>query len=200
MEIQKHRRNEGNTECRLCQQHFRTHCRLRVHLPQHFVTTFCPCGEYSYHRDYVLRQWTMSCFPGHPYDVDNNLYPTFLNLIRPFVTDPAPLARLAQGFPSPQPITLGPAAKPPGYSARSPTTSIRRPKTIPRVLLQHIDTQAYTLPPPLPQADRKRRRSHQSPSHPSPWPVTCGKLKSEPMSSRGKYIVWLPGSKQRLVS
>jgi len=93
--IRKYRGDEDNTVCRLCQQHFTTHRRLRVHLPQHFVTTFCPCGEYSYHRDYILRhQRTMNCFPGSPYDVDEDSYPTFLDVIRLFVTDPDRLERL----------------------------------------------------------------------------------------------------------
>jgi len=53
--ITQNRGDDNCTTCRLCQQHFTTPRRLRVHLPQHFITTFCPCGECSYHRDYILR-------------------------------------------------------------------------------------------------------------------------------------------------
>jgi len=37
--------NQDNTACHLCQQIFTKHHHLRVHLPQHYVTTFCACGE-----------------------------------------------------------------------------------------------------------------------------------------------------------
>jgi len=53
--IKWNRGNDNCTTCRLCQQHFTTPPRFSVHIPQHFITTFCPCGEYSYHRDYILR-------------------------------------------------------------------------------------------------------------------------------------------------
>jgi len=52
--IQRHRGDDDCTTCRLCQQHFTTPCHPRVHIPQHFITIFCFCGEYSYHRDYIL--------------------------------------------------------------------------------------------------------------------------------------------------
>jgi len=45
-QIQTHRGSDDCTTCRLCQQHFSTHRRLRVHIPQHFITTLCPCGEF----------------------------------------------------------------------------------------------------------------------------------------------------------
>jgi len=87
--IQRYRGDDDCTTCRLCQQHFTTPRRLRVHIAQHFITTFCPCGEYSYHRDYILRhQRTMECHPGHLYDVDELSFPTFLGLIKPFISDP----------------------------------------------------------------------------------------------------------------
>jgi len=53
--IKRNRGNDNCTTCRLCQQHFITPRRLRDHGPQNYITTFCPCGEYSYHRDYILR-------------------------------------------------------------------------------------------------------------------------------------------------
>jgi len=49
-----YRGDEDCTTCRLYQQHFTTPRHLRVHLPQHFITNFCPCGEHSYHRNYIL--------------------------------------------------------------------------------------------------------------------------------------------------
>lgn len=65
-EITYHRGEEDGTTCWLCQQHSTTPRRLRVHLPQHFITTFCPCGELSYHMDYILcHQRTMNCYQGH---------------------------------------------------------------------------------------------------------------------------------------
>jgi len=80
------KQNRGDNECTtcwLCQQHFTTPRRLRVHIPQHFITTFCPC-EYSYHRDYILRhQRTMECHTGHLYDVDEPYFLAFLNIIKP---------------------------------------------------------------------------------------------------------------------
>jgi len=100
--IQNNRGDDNCTTCRLCQQQFTTHRRLRVHVPQHFITTFCPCGEFSYHRDYILHhQRTMACYVGHLYDVDEHLFPTFLNIIKPCISDPSRYARLLQGFPSP---------------------------------------------------------------------------------------------------
>jgi len=58
-QIAYHPGDEDGTTCRLCQQHFTTPRRLRVHLPQHFITTFYPYGEYSYHRDNGLLRWTL---------------------------------------------------------------------------------------------------------------------------------------------
>jgi len=111
--ITQYRSPEDCTTCRLCQQHFSSHRRLRVHVPQHFLTTFCPRGEYSYHRDYILRhQRIMKCHTGHLFDVDRHNFVTFLSIIKPFVTDPACYDRLKQGFPSPRPITSGPCTRP----------------------------------------------------------------------------------------
>jgi len=114
--ILHHRRDKDCTTCRLSQQHFTTPRRLRVHVPQHFITTFCPCGEYSYHRDYILRhQRTMNCHTEHLYDVDEASFPKFLGLIKPFISDSVRYKRLSQGFPAPRAITHGPVPKPPGY-------------------------------------------------------------------------------------
>jgi len=76
-----------NTTCRLCQQIFTTP-HLKVHMPQHCITTFCPCGEYSCNRDYILRhQRTMNCHVGHLFDVDEPTFPEFSNVIRLLVKD-----------------------------------------------------------------------------------------------------------------
>jgi len=169
MEMKKYRGDDNNRECRLCQQRFTTHCRLRVHLPQHFITTFCPCGEYSYNRDHVLHhQRTMHCFKGHVHDVDESSYPSFLEIIRPLITDSARLSRLEQGFPPPRPVIPGPVGKPSESSNSPPLDSVRRPQTLPSVVLQRVDTQAYTLLPPLPPTQRKRHRCQRSPSRSSP--------------------------------
>jgi len=40
--IKDNRGDDNCTTCRLCQQQFTTHRRLRVHVPQHYITTFCP--------------------------------------------------------------------------------------------------------------------------------------------------------------
>jgi len=141
--IAYHRGDEDSTTCRLCQQHFTTPRRLRVHLPQHFITTFCPCGEYGYHRDYILRhQQTMDCYTGHLYNIDKASYSTFLALIQPLIPDPTRYERLAQGFPAPRAVTHEPVPKPPGYKqpCSSPrAVTVPRPKTQPRVVLQRID-------------------------------------------------------------
>jgi len=125
--IKQNRGDDNCTTCRLCQQHFTTLRRLRVHIPQHYITTFCPCGEYSYHRDYILRhQKTMECHTGHLYDVDKPYFPTFLNIIKPFISDPNRYERLQQGFPPPRAITLGPCPPPPG-SKRPPKPRLSPP-------------------------------------------------------------------------
>jgi len=145
-QIRSHRGDDNNTTCRLCQQHFSTNRRLRVHIPQHLLTTFCPCGEFSYHRDYILRhQRTMGCHVRHLYDVDRHKFSTFFNMIKPFVTDPPRLKRLKQGFPSPRPITHGPCLKQPRIKKSAklpsppPAQTIPRPTTLPQSVLQRIE-------------------------------------------------------------
>jgi len=114
--ISQQRGDIDNITCHLCQQHFTTSRRLRVHTPQHYITTFCPCGEYSCQRDYKLRhQHTMNCFQSHIFNVDEFSYPRFFELIQPFVLDKAKLERLLQGFSAPRPITYGAVSKPPNY-------------------------------------------------------------------------------------
>jgi len=144
--IKRNRGDDSCTTCRLCQQHFTTPRRLRVHIPQHFITTFCLCGEYSYYRDYILRhQRTMECYTGHLYNMDKPSFPTFLNIIKPFISDPNRYERLQQGCPPPRAITLGPCPPPPGYKRppkprpSPPAQTLPRPKTVPKVVLQQIE-------------------------------------------------------------
>jgi len=144
--IKRNRGDDNCTTCRLCQLHFTTPRRLGVHIPQHYITTFCPCGEYSYHRDYILRhQRTMECHAGHLYDVDEPYFPAFLNIIKPFISDPNHYEQLQQGFPPPRAITLGPCPPPPGYKKLSkshtspPARTVSQPMTVPMVVLQQIE-------------------------------------------------------------
>jgi len=171
--IRSNRGDDNCTTCRLCQQQFTTPRRLRVHVPQHFITTFCPCGEFSYHRDYILRhQRTMACYTGHLYDVDEPLFPTFLNIIKPCISDPIRYERLLQGFPSPRAITQGPCPAPPGYKKNlksrpsPPVKTVPRPKTMPRVVLQRIEIPQEQLSPSSspPRPSRKRRWHSPSPT------------------------------------
>jgi len=167
--IQQNREDDNCTTCRLFQQHFTTPRHLQVHIPQHFITTFCPCGEYSYHRDYILcHQRTMECHPGHLYDVDKLSFPTFLGLIKPFISDPVRYERLSQEFPAPHAITQGPCPKPPGFRKLSspPTHTVPRPSTLPRVVLQCIEVPQRRRPssPVSPQPSQKRRWQSSSPN------------------------------------
>jgi len=170
--IKASRGDDTCTTCRLFQQQFTTHRRLRVHVPQHYITTFCPCGEFSYHRDYILRhQRTMACYTGHLYDVDEHLFSTFLNIIRPCISDSSHYTRLLQGFPSPREITLGPCPAPRGYkknpkTSSSPSTqTVPHPKTLPRVVLQRIELPQEQFSPSSspPRPPRKRRWHSLSP-------------------------------------
>jgi len=169
-QIQTHCGSDDCTTCRLCQQYFSTHCRLRVHVPQHFITTLCSCGEFSYHRDYILRhQHTMGCHVGHLHDVDGHNFPTFLNLIKPFITDLPRLERLKQGFPSPRLITYRLCPRPPKYKkpARPPSSppaqTIPRPTTLPRVVLHRIEVpRKRRSPSPVSSQPSNKRRWHSS--------------------------------------
>jgi len=171
--IRNHRGDDNGTTCRLCQQRFTTHRRLRVHIPQHYITTVCPCGEFSYHRDYVLRyQRTMACYTGYLYDVDEHLFPTFLSIIRPCITDHSRYARLLQGFPSLREITQGlcPAHRGPKKASKVPSSplaqTVPRPTTLPRVVLQRIEVpheQNSLSSSPL-RPSRKRRWQSPSPT------------------------------------
>jgi len=168
MLILHHREDEGCTTCRLCQQHFTTPRRLRVHVPQHFITTFCPCGEYSYYRDYILRhQRTMNCHTGHLYDTDETSFPTFLGLIKLFISDPVHYKRLSQRFPAPRAVTHGPIPNP--QDTRSmhpppPAHTVPRPQTLPRVVLQRIDAQPRKRSPSPVSSSTFQKQQWQSSS------------------------------------
>jgi len=169
--IKDNRGDDSYTTCRLCQQQFTTHCRLRVHVPQHYITTFCPCGEFSYLRDYVLRhQRTMACYTRYLYDVDEHLFPTVLNFIKPCISDLSRYTRLLQGFPSPREITQGPCPAPRGHKKKPKTPSspsaqtVPRPKTLPRVVLQRIEIPQEQLSPSSSPLRPSRKRRWHSPS------------------------------------
>jgi len=165
--IKDNRGDDNCTTCRLCQQQFTTHRCLRVHVPQHYITTFCPCGEFSYHRDYILCHQRTT---GNLYDVDEHLFPTFLNIIKPCISDPSRYTRLLQGFPPPREITQGPCPAPHGHKkspkARPspPVQTVPRPKTLSRVVLQRIEIpQEQLFLSSSPSRPSRKRRWH-SPS------------------------------------
>jgi len=90
----------GNRICHQCRRKFSSTRRLRVHVPQHFLIVFCPCGEYSYQHDYVLRHQRISrCHTGYTFAVNQATFPEFWDLVMPHVADPRRRAVLAQGFP-----------------------------------------------------------------------------------------------------
>jgi len=67
--------------------------------PQHFINVFCPCGKYSYQRDYVLRHQRISrCHTGYVFAVDQATFPEFRDLILPQVANPHKRAILGQEF------------------------------------------------------------------------------------------------------
>jgi len=81
---------DDNRQCDECRQTFSTVKRLRVHIPQHFTITFCPCGFHHFCRNMILRdQRTQDCYTGHLYEVDADSYTEFIDLMLPHVTDPA---------------------------------------------------------------------------------------------------------------
>jgi len=89
----------GEAGSRICRRKFSSARRLRVHAPQHFINVFCPCDEYLYQRDYVLRHQRISrCYTGHVFAVDQATFPEFQDLILPHVGDPHKSATLSQGF------------------------------------------------------------------------------------------------------
>jgi len=114
----------------------------------------------------------MECHTGNLYDVDRPYFPTFLNIIKPFISDPNRYERLQQRFPPPRAITLGPCPPPPGYK-RPPkphpsphAQTVPRPTTVPKVVLQRIEIPKgrRSLSPISPRPSHKRRWLSPSPS------------------------------------
>jgi len=75
--------------------------RLKIHIPQHFTVTFCPCGVHHFYSDAILRhQRTQTCYTGHLYEVDADSYTEFRDLILPHVTDTDRRQTLLDQFPA----------------------------------------------------------------------------------------------------
>jgi len=114
----------------------------------------------------------MECHTGHLYDVDKPYFPNFLNIIKPFISDPNRYERLQQGFPPPRAIKLGPCPPPPGSKRppkphpSPPAQTVPRPNTIPKVVLQWIEIPQgrRSLSPVSPRLSCKRRWLSPSPS------------------------------------
>jgi len=95
----------GNLKCCQCGKRFTTARRLRVHAPQHYTNVFCPCGEYSFRRDYISRHQRIArCHTGRIFVVDADTFPEFRDLILPHVGNPRKRAVLAQRFPACRPV------------------------------------------------------------------------------------------------
>jgi len=95
---------DDNRQCTECRRILSTTRRLRIHVPQHFTVTFCPCGVHHFCRDTILRhQRTRDCYVGHLYEVDADSYTEFRDLILPHVTDPDRRQTLLDHFPATRP-------------------------------------------------------------------------------------------------
>jgi len=94
----------NNTECPSCGQNSTSHRRLRIHVQQHYINSFCPCGEFSFQRDYVLKHQRIArCHTVRIFDVDSDNYPEFRDLIMPHISDPKRRELLSEGFPACRP-------------------------------------------------------------------------------------------------
>jgi len=95
---------DDNRRCDECRRTFSTMKRLKIHVPQHFTVTFCPCGVHHFYKDAILRhQRTQNCYTGHLYEVDANSYTEFRDLILPHVTDLDRRQTLLDRFPATRP-------------------------------------------------------------------------------------------------
>jgi len=95
---------DSNRKCSECWQTFSTMKRLRIHVPQHFTVTFCPCGTHHFYKDAILRhQRTQHCYVGHLYEVDADSYSEFRDLILPHVTSTNRRQALLANFPQTRP-------------------------------------------------------------------------------------------------
>lgn len=65
----------------------------------HFLLAFCPCGFHGVYLYPVIAHMVKDCYTGHtqPFIVDADLYPEFLEAIRPFVKGAMVLAALSSG-------------------------------------------------------------------------------------------------------
>jgi len=114
----------------------------------------------------------MECHQGHLHDVDEPDFPAFLNIIKPFISDPNRYERLQQGFPPPRAITLGPCHAPPGYKKLfkprpSPhTQNLPQSKAVRKRVLQRIEVpqRRHSPSPTSTRPSRKRRWLAPSPS------------------------------------
>jgi len=87
--IQALTETDDNRRCDECRRTFSTMKRLKINIPQHFTVTFCPYGVHHFSRDATLRhQRTQNCYTAHLYEVDDDSYTEFRDLILPHVTDP----------------------------------------------------------------------------------------------------------------
>jgi len=95
---------DDNRRCDECRRTFSTMKCLKIHVPQHFTVTFCPCGVHHFYRDAILRhQWTQACYTGHLYEVDADSFTEFRDLILPHVTDVDRRQTLLDRFPATRP-------------------------------------------------------------------------------------------------
>lgn len=94
----------NNIQCLQCGKQFSSHRQLRVHVPQHFTIIYCPCGEFNYQRDYVLKHQRIArCYMGKVFVVDATNFVEFRDLILPYVSDAWKRWLLLQGFPQCRP-------------------------------------------------------------------------------------------------
>jgi len=95
---------DTNKKCDECRRTFSTMKRLRVHMPQHFTVTFCPCGVRHFYRNAILpHQRTQQCYVGRLFEVDQDSYTEFRDLLLPHVFSPSRQESLLQGFPNTRP-------------------------------------------------------------------------------------------------
>jgi len=131
---------DGNRKCRQCGRKFTTTWRLRVHVPQHYTNICCPCGKFSFQRNYVLRHQRIArCHMGQIFMVDRETFPDFRDLVLPHVCDPHKRATLAQGFPACRPTlesTDEEAAPPAPPSTTQPL----------RIMLSRVDNTGVRTP------------------------------------------------------
>lgn len=152
-----------NVSCSQCGMTLSSHRRLWVHVPQHFTITYCPCGEYSYQRDYVLKHQRIDrCHTGRIFEVDSQTFPEFRDLILPHVREARKRSLLQRGFPSCRPALEDKNIQHPGVDI---------PHTQPlRVVISKVEDISAHKKPLLPVAETSaapatRRRRREARSH-----------------------------------